>query len=208
MDDGVSAGDDEPLGGRLGRELAAQHQAQKRPERPGDPGAGACSEGTEPHDPADAGRDGGLGAAVLGAFGIVSMTVVSVLAFLVAQLILGAGSTASLGDGTVLRAVLGVGVYLGLVGLIGVALGWIIRSTAGAVGAVTGLVFVAPGLALLLPEGFQGATKFLPSSAGEALMSTVPTDALLTPVAGLGVLALWVAVPLTVAAVLVRRRDV
>lgn len=147
-------------------------------------------------------------AGVLGAVGVASMTVMSVLAFLLAQPILGSSSQASLEDGTVLRAVLGAGVYLGLVALIGTASGWIIRSTAGAIGALTALLFVVPGLATLLPESFQGVTKYLPSNAGQALMSTVPTDALLTPAVGLGVLGLWIAVPLAVAAVLVRRRDV
>ena len=60
----------------------------------------------------------------------VTMIVSCLVAFVLAQALIGRFRTAySLSDPGVLRVVIGTGIYLTLVGVIGAALGWIVRST-------------------------------------------------------------------------------
>ncbi|MEU8654509.1 ABC transporter permease [Streptomyces sp. NPDC048737] len=115
----------------------------------------------------------------------------------------------AIGDPGVLRAVAGCGLYLALLGLFALAVGAIIRHTAASITVVIGFVLVITPMAGLLP-----------GSVGEHIHAWLPTEAgfmvtqqharagdLLGPWEGLGVLALWTAVLLAVAAVQLRRRD-
>ena len=151
----------------------------------------------------------GAKAAVMGAVTLVAMTIATFAAFFAAQIFLGPdGHGSSLGDDGVLRAIAGTGVYLTLIGMLGGALGWILRSTASAVAALLGALMVLPLLVGFLP-GSVGDTivEYLPSEAGEAFVSTAPDPGLLAPGAGLAVLAGWVLAALAVGFVVVRRRD-
>ena len=114
----------------------------------------------------------------------------------------------SIDDPGVLRAVLSAGFYGGCVALIGIAVGFLLRSTAAAIGVLLGLLMLAPLLVQLLP-GTVGdtLTKILPSNAGEATMNVTSSDSLLSPSLGLAVLVAWVVGLLAVAAVTLRRRD-
>jgi ABC-2 type transport system permease protein len=114
----------------------------------------------------------------------------------------------SIDDPGVLRAVLSAGVYGGYVALIGIAVGFLVRSTAAAIGVLLGLLMLAPLLVGLLP-GTVGdtLTKILPSNAGEAMMSVTSRDSLLSPLLGFAVLAAWAVGLLAVAGVTLRRRD-
>lgn len=114
----------------------------------------------------------------------------------------------SIGDPGVLRAVLSVGFYGACVALIGIAVGFLVRSTATAIGLLLGLLMLAPLLVDLVP-GTVGETlsKIVPSNAGEAMMSVTSRDSLLSPMVGLAVLVAWVVGLLTLAAVALRRRD-
>jgi ABC-type transport system involved in multi-copper enzyme maturation permease subunit len=117
-------------------------------------------------------------------------------------------SSYSIGDPGVLRAVLSAGFYGGCVALIGIAVGFLLRSTAAAIGVLLGLLMLAPVLAGLLP-GTVGdtLTKILPSKAGDAMMSVTSPDSLLSPWLGFAVLVAWVVGLLAVAGVTLRRRD-
>ena len=99
----------------------------------------------------------------------------------------------AIGDPGVLRAVLSAGFYGACVALIGIAIGFLVRSTAAAIGLLLGLLMLAPLLVELLP-GTAGDTlsKILPSNAGEAMMSVMSSDSLLSPPLGLAVLVAWV----------------
>ncbi len=151
----------------------------------------------------------GAKAAVFAAVALVAMTLASFAAFFGAQAFLGPdGHGSSLSDPGALRAVAGVGVYLTLVGLLGGALGWIIRSTAGAISALVALLLIVPVLIGFLPGSLSTSiAKYLPSNAGESFLTSVRIPDTLAPWTGIGVIALWVLVTLTVAAVAVRRRD-
>ena len=149
-------------------------------------------------------------AAVIGAV-FTTMLAVSLVAFFGAQAIMSAADqpTAVLGDPGVLRAIVGSAAALTGVAVMGVAFGSILRSTAGAISTLFGLVFLAPGLGqLLLPTSWRDdVLKYLPSNASSSFTSVVPDSDVLGTTAGALVFAAWVVVPLIVAAVLLRRRD-
>jgi ABC-2 type transport system permease protein len=114
----------------------------------------------------------------------------------------------SIGDPGVLRAVLSAGFYGACVAVIGIAIGFLLRSTAAAIGVLLGLLMLAPLLVGLLP-GTVGdtLTKILPSNAGEAMMSVMSRDSLLSPWLGFAALVAWVVGLLAVAGLTLRRRD-
>jgi ABC-2 type transport system permease protein len=115
----------------------------------------------------------------------------------------------SLSDHNVLRAVLGAGLYLALLGLFALAFGAILRHTAGAITAVLGIVLILSSLTALLPDSWgHHINAWMPTNAGALIMQTsqAPSD-LLGPWQGLGVFAGWIALLLIVAAVLFQKRD-
>lgn len=129
--------------------------------------------------------------------------------FFIGAPILDGKAPVAIGDPGVLRAVVGCGLYLALLGLFALAVGAIIRHTAASITVVIGFVLVITPMAGLLP-----------GSVGERIHAWLPTEAgfmitqqhsragdLLGPWEGLGVLALWTAVLLAVAAMQLRRRD-
>ncbi|MFD5806940.1 ABC transporter permease [Streptomyces sp. NPDC127020] len=145
-------------------------------------------------------------------FGLLVLVVGEVTAFgsfFIGAPILEGKAPVAIGDPGALRAVVGCGLYLALLGLFALAVGAIIRHTAASITAVVGFVLVLTPMAGLLP-----------GSVGEHVYASLPTEAgfmitqqqeragdLLGPWEGLGVLALWTAALLAVAAVLLRRRD-
>ena len=104
-----------------------------------------------------------------------------------------------------LRAVVLSGVYLCLTGLIGLALGVIVRHGAAAITTLVALVFVAPlaGLAAT-PAG-----QYLPELIyANALGATKPVQGFtLSPWVGLAIIAAYVVVLLSVGGWLLTRRD-
>ncbi|WP_405089872.1 ABC transporter permease [Micromonospora sp. NBC_01392] len=131
----------------------------------------------------------------------------TLLTFLGGQAILG-DQGISLSDDGVLRAVLGTAGYLAAVGVLGAALGSLLRTTAGALTSVVALLLVVPGVVSLLPESWsERISPYLPSNAGQAFMSVGGGGDLLSPGAGATVLAAWLVVLLGAALVLLRRRD-
>lgn len=109
----------------------------------------------------------------------------------------------------VLRAVVGAGLYLGVLGLFALAVGLLIRHTAGAITTVIGILLVLPILSGLLP-GSWGAhiNAYLPEQAGSLIYTTHrDTTALLSAWQGFGVFCLWTAVLLAAGAYLLMRRD-
>jgi len=146
-------------------------------------------------------------------FGVVTlalMAVASVAAFLVGQLILSSQSIqTTLGAPGVTRAVLGAAGYLTLIGLLGLGLGTILRNSAAAISTLVAVVLVVPILVNLLPSDWRDhVERWLPSSAGQSMMTVTPTDAQLTPAAGAAVLVAYVVVAGIVAAVALTGRDV
>ncbi len=88
------------------------------------------------------------------------------------QALLSNGS-ASLGQPGVLRAVVGAGLYLAVLGLLALGLATIIRHTAGAISAFVGVVLVLPLIVDALPMGLSNAlARYLPANIGLVMFST------------------------------------
>ena len=133
----------------------------------------------------------------------------AVAAFLIGQSILSAeGLDIPLSDPGVARAVLGSALYLGAVGLLGLGLGALLRSTAGAVAGLFGILFAPQLLAGLLPAAWSDRIyPYLPVPAGVAVTAVQPDQAALAPWSGFALFCLYVAVVLVLAAWRLRRRD-
>ncbi|QKG19977.1 ABC transporter permease subunit [Actinomadura verrucosospora] len=149
-------------------------------------------------------------AAVFGVVVLVLMEIVAFATFFGGEAILSSQHVqASLSTPQALRIVTGVGLYLTTVGLLGTALGTIIRSTAGAIAALFGILLVLPvlGEVLNLTSWGKHITPYLPSNAGGDLLTNAPDPGSLTPWTGFGLFVLYTAVAMAVAAYLLKRRD-
>jgi ABC-2 type transport system permease protein len=148
-------------------------------------------------------------AIVFGGATWLAMTIGAFGAFFAGTAVYGGGLTSySIDDPGVLQAVLFAGFYGGCVALIGIAVGFILRSTAAAIGVLIGLLMLAPVLLGLLPGTIgETLTKILPSKAGDAMMSVTAPDDLLSPWLGFAVLVAWVIGLLAIAGAALRRRD-
>lgn len=121
------------------------------------------------------------------------------------------GVELSLGHAANLRALLAVPVYLTLIALMGLALGYLLRHTAAAISSIVGLLFVIPIITNFLPGTIgKDIDKAMPSNAGGAMMTTHATvhgSPSLSPLGGFIALLIWTAVLLVPAYFLFRRRD-
>jgi ABC-2 type transport system permease protein len=129
--------------------------------------------------------------------------------FAIGATILKSHVSVSLSGPYVLRSVIGVGLYLGLLGLFAMAIGQIIRHTAGAITATIALVIVIDPLSGLLPDSWgQHVSGYLPNNAGVLLMDPTPTGSqVLSAWEGFAVFGIWTALLLTVAGWLLVKRD-
>lgn len=137
-------------------------------------------------------------------------TALSFAAFFLGQALLsGPATRAAIGAPGVLTAVFGGGLYLTLVGLLGLFIGIVLRRTSAAVGALFGVLVVAPLVVGLLPGRIGSQVgEFLPGSAGEETWRLLHGGAYtLGPWQGFGVLAGYVTVAAVAAVALVQRRD-
>jgi ABC-type transport system involved in multi-copper enzyme maturation permease subunit len=147
--------------------------------------------------------------AALAPVALVVSTIACIGSFLVGQAILsGKGLGVSIAHPAVLRAVLGGGLYLTALALFGLGLGTICRRTAAGLSAFVGLVLVAPIVVRMLPSSWgNNIAKFLPSEAGQALVSVRTVSNQLAPWTGFAVLCAWTAAALVVGGFLIARRD-
>jgi len=148
-------------------------------------------------------------AAVFAVVVFVTMGIASLIAFEGGQAFLsGAGIHFSLASPGAARAVLGAALYLTVVGLLGVGLGFLLRNTAGAIATLFGLMLVLPPIVGALPPSLYNDTyRYLPLMAGSQVMTTVAAPSLLSPWAGIGVFALYAVAAVVGGAVVLKRRD-
>lgn len=145
-------------------------------------------------------------AVVAGACG----TAMSLAAFFLGQGVLSPARHAGIGDPGAATAVLGAGLYLTLVGLLGLFTGVLVRRTPAALAALFSLLVVLPILFVsIIPGKFtQDLGEYMPGQAGEQafhLLHGGPYT--LGQWQGLGVLAGYVAVAAVAAFALILRRD-
>ncbi|HBW17957.1 MAG: ABC transporter permease [Streptosporangiaceae bacterium] len=129
--------------------------------------------------------------------------------FFVGSALLHSKVAVSLSDPGVTRATIGAGLYLTVLGVFALAIGLLIRHTAGAIATVIGIVLVLPILTGLLP-GSWGAhvDAYMPEQAGSLIThAQQAAGGLLTPWEGFGVFCIWTALLLAAGAYLLRRRD-
>jgi ABC-2 type transport system permease protein len=131
-------------------------------------------------------------------------------AFVAGQSILGPHHlSVPLSQPGVARAVMGSALYLAVAALLGLGLGALLRSTAGGIAALFGLLFAVQLAAGFLPGSWaQDVGKYTPATAGQAVTLVRPGPTSLPPWAGLGVFSLYAAVLLGLAALRMRRGDV
>jgi ABC-2 type transport system permease protein len=145
-------------------------------------------------------------------FGVVALLVGVVGAFLAfvfgSGIVSGTPAAMTLSDPGVLRSLLGAGLYLGLVGVIGVALGALLRSVAGGISVLVAALMLIPGLISLLPKSWQGdISPYLPSNAGQSMFALTHDATSLSPAAGLLVFLGWTVLLLGGAAYRLARSD-
>jgi ABC-type transport system involved in multi-copper enzyme maturation permease subunit len=115
----------------------------------------------------------------------------------------------SLSDPGVARAVFGAGLYLAVLGLFALALGGIIRHTAGAITGVIAFVLVLAPLTQLIPGKIgKYVHAYLPTEAGQLIgQAHEQASQVLSPWEGFGVFCLWTAALLVIAGYLLKTRD-
>ncbi|HEV2921467.1 MAG TPA: ABC transporter permease, partial [Actinomycetota bacterium] len=148
-------------------------------------------------------------AVVVGLATLVLCLPAALAAFLVGQSVLSAKHLdIALGDPGVARAVLGSALYLSAIGLLGLGLGALLRSTAGAVAGLFGVLFAPQLLTGLLPGAWSDHIyPYLPVPAGVAVTAVQPDPASLGPWSGFALFCLYVGIVLAAAAWRLGRRD-
>jgi ABC-2 type transport system permease protein len=143
---------------------------------------------------------------------VVFCELLSFVSFFLGEAILSSrgAPTASLGSPGALRAVLMTGVFISLLALMSFGFGLIFRSTAGAIAAFAGVVFVLP---LVMHGISEAAVHYLPTNIlFNSIMATVDQGGggpfqPLSPTVGLLLMVLYSAIALAVGAVLFVKRD-
>jgi ABC-2 type transport system permease protein len=148
--------------------------------------------------------------AVFGLLMVVLAEIVAFGSFFVGSKILHSHVPVSLSGTGVLRATVGAGLYLTVLGLLALAVGALIRHTAGAISTVIGVVLILPILTGLLPDNsfYNHLNAYLPQQAGSLVYAVHQSSGqLLSAWEGLGVLCIWTVVLLAAATYLLSRRD-
>jgi ABC-2 type transport system permease protein len=116
----------------------------------------------------------------------------------------------SLADGPTARAAAGTVLYFGLIGLLSLGIGLIIRDTAGAIIAVLTMLYIFPVIASFVsdPHWVKRLQQIAPMTAGLNIQATTGLDRLaIGPWPGLGVLAGWSAGAMLLGLLLFKLRD-
>jgi ABC-type transport system involved in multi-copper enzyme maturation permease subunit len=139
--------------------------------------------------------------------------VTSFAAFFVGQAVMSSDHiSTTIGSPNVLRAVIGGALFLTACGVLAFGLGLLIRHTAGAIGAMAGLLFVVTILVNFLPQSWQNhIDKWIPALAGGQLWMTKSRPPGSTPMFGpwtsFAILCGYAAITVTAAVILFRKRD-
>lgn len=146
---------------------------------------------------------------VFAALVFIAGEVVSFGSFFIGAALLHNHAPVALSDPGVTRAVLGAGLYLTVLGLFAVAIGALLRHTAGAISTAIGVVFVLPIITSFLPGSWgQHIHDYLPTVAGPMIaQARQGLHQVLSPWQGFGVFCLWTAALLAAAFYLLQRRD-
>jgi ABC-2 type transport system permease protein len=118
------------------------------------------------------------------------------------------GVTASLFDPIILQGLLGGALYLALVSVFALGIGTILRSSAGGIAVVLGVLLALPVILSTIPAAWGPAiAPYLLSSAGTEFFVPSGMSVLQGAWPNLLVAAAWIVVSLSVAGVLLKKRD-
>ena len=133
----------------------------------------------------------------------------AVVSYLVAVTVLGQGAVGGITDPVVLRVLAGTAFYQAAVAVIDLALGLVIRSSAGGIASTLGFLYVVPALLQAIPvDAVDRFARTLPGPEGTVLeLPDGPAGGATLAWSVLAVLV-WTAVVVAVACAVVRRRDV
>ena len=150
-------------------------------------------------------------AAKAGVLGLVTMAAGELVAFvsffLVQAILSGHHLGVSLSAPGVPGAVLAEGLLLFVVAMLGLAVGAIVRHTAGGIAAVVGVIIV-PGILAVLPAPWGNRLgRFTLVDAAHQVTALHPAANLFAPALSLVVLLAWPALALLAAALMITRRD-
>jgi ABC-2 type transport system permease protein len=108
----------------------------------------------------------------------------------------------------VTRAVVGGAVYLMLIGVFALAIGAMIRNTAGGIATFAAIFFVIPPLLNILPASWNNAiSPYLPDAAGRSIFSLTHGAHSLAPWPGFALFCGYAVAAIAMAAILLVRRD-
>jgi hypothetical protein len=110
----------------------------------------------------------------------------------------------SLTDPGVLRSVVGSGVTIGLLGVMGAAIGAAVRRTAGAIGIYVALLFLLPLLLVKMPGNLG---RFTPLVIIANSIAAVRQTGFVSPMVGFVLFACYTVALILLGAVVVTRRD-
>ncbi|BAU86151.1 ABC transporter permease subunit [Streptomyces laurentii] len=132
------------------------------------------------------------------------------LSFFLGQALLGDHRT-TLGADNVLRAVIGAGLYMGLIALFSMGVTTMLRSSMLSLGILVPFFFLISQILSAVPKAKEVA-RYFPDQAGSKIMQVVPEalggeKAPYGPWGGLGIMVLWVLAALLGGYVVLKKRD-
>ncbi|MER7516273.1 ABC transporter permease [Streptomyces sp. NPDC126499] len=148
--------------------------------------------------------------AVAGALALAVGLATSFLSFFLGQALLGEHRT-TLGADNVLRAVVGGGLYMGLIAIFSMGVATMLRSSMLSLGILVPFFFLISRILSAVPKAKEVA-RYFPDQAGSKIMQVVP-DAMGSekapygPWGGLGIMLLWVAAALIGGYLVLKKRD-
>ncbi|MGH3495137.1 MAG: ABC transporter permease, partial [Sciscionella sp.] len=145
-------------------------------------------------------------------FGTVALVVTEIVAFasfLLGQALLASPAKhATLTSPGALRAVVGIGLFVCVVGILALGIAVLVRHTAGAISAYVGVILVLPIVVSAFPASLQHQIeRLLPLEIGSVMINNSAPEAL-GPWIGFLVLCGYAALILAVATIFLIRRDV
>ncbi|MET9345316.1 ABC transporter permease [Streptomyces termitum] len=148
--------------------------------------------------------------AVAGALALGVGLVTSFLSFFLGQALLGEHRT-TIGADNVLRAVVGGGLYMGLIAIFSMGVAAMLRSSMLSLGILVPFFFLISQILSAVPKAKEVA-RYFPDQAGSKIMQVVP-DAMGSdkapygPWGGLGIMLVWVVASLLGGYLVLKRRD-
>ncbi|MFB6814976.1 ABC transporter permease [Streptomyces sp. NPDC056347] len=148
--------------------------------------------------------------AVAGVLALVVGVATSFVSFFLGQALLGEHHT-TIGAEHVLRAVIGGGLYMGLIGIFSMGVATMLRSSMLSLGILMPFFFLVSQILSVVP-GAKKVAQYFPDQAGSKIMQVVPEamgsgPAPYGPWGGFGILLAWVAAALVGGYLVLRKRD-